>query len=260
MDNRPTILVTRPAGQAGALRDALTAQGYSAPEQPLLELHKLHSNNLDIDLRVEGLGQYQHIIFISTNAVRFGMERILQHWPKFPGGNTVYAIGARTADMLRSYGLQVCCAAGGEMTSENLLNVQQLQGISGQRVLIVKGQGGRNTLRDVLTARGANVDELACYERKCPDLDPGELAKKISTWKIDAILLSSGEGFSNMLKLLRPAETIKLYAMPLIVPSGRVARMARDAGFIAVFEAKNATDRAMLEAVQQCGSISERTK
>jgi len=260
MSSRLAVLVTRPAGQAKPLCEALVNTGYCAFEQPLLELQQRSGITPEFHRHIENLDNYQHIIFISGNAVRYGMEKMQQNWPQFPRGNTVYAIGETTAMMLRQYGLEVSCADAGQMTTESLLELDQLQRMHGQKVLIVKGVGGRNTLREALSARGAGVDELACYERKCPELAPGELAGKLSTWNINIVLLSSGEGFCNMLTLLRPAETIKLYTMPLIVPSARVAGMAREAGFSAVFEAKNATNHAMLEAVQRCSATLENNK
>jgi len=247
MSPKANILVTRPAGQAAALAGELTGKGYAVFEQPLLELHKLPGNDPINDAVLDNLTGYQHLIFISGNAARFGMEIILERG-ELPTAIRTYAIGAKTAGKLREYGLKAICPDF--MTSEGLLGVEQLLQIEGHKILIVKGKGGRNTLRDGLAQRGALVDELACYQRNCPQLAPGALAQTISSCGIDLVLLSSGEGFCNMLKLLSPQETINLYEMPMIVPSRRVARMVRDAGFTVVHEASNATDDAMLEAVQ----------
>ena len=53
-----------------------------------------------------------------------------------------------------------------------------------------------------------------------------------------------------MMTLLSPQESSKLMAVPLIVPSGRVAKMATDRGFVAVHTAENASDAAVLRAVE----------
>ncbi len=230
--------------------EALSNLGYTVHQQALLELHKLAELTPDIESCIDSLQQYQRLIFISGNAVHFGMQVILEGGQRLPQGIIVYAIGQATAKLLEDFGLTAICA-GAEMTSESLLALESLQQVKGQRILIVKGDGGRTTLRDTLGSRGAEVDELACYQRKCPQLPLGDLAAKIAQWNIDVILLTSGEGFCNMLTLLSPDETIKLYTKPLIVPSTRVAQMARNAGFTAVHEAKNATNTAMLEMLEQ---------
>ena len=69
--------------------------------------------------------------------------------------------------------------------------------------------------------------------------------------EVDVILLSSGEGLTNLLLLLSPAETSNFKSVGLIVPSERVADMARDAGFDSVVIAENASDEAMLRALQK---------
>jgi uroporphyrinogen-III synthase len=196
------------------------------------------------------LDQYQHIIFISANAVRFGMALVTDYWPQLPVGINWYGVGAATARGLEDFGIHAV-TPGANMSSEGLLDLPYLRNVEGQRVLIVKGEGGRHTLRTELLQRGALVDELACYRRGLPDLPEGELAAQIARWEIDVILLSSGEGLANLLLLLSPAETSKLKAVGLIVPSERVAMMARQAGFDRVVTAENASDVAMLRALQE---------
>lgn len=259
MRNSTSVLVTRPRGQAGPLCEALVDRGYTACEQPLLELQKLTTMAPGSVQQLEHLDEYQHIIFISGNAVRFGMEQISSSWPRLPGNIRVYAVGDSTAGLLQAYGIGAI-SPGAAMNSESLLALDQLQDIAGERVLIVKGLGGRGTLREVLLSRGAEVDELACYERKCPVLEAGELAAKIASWEIDIILISSGEALRNLLMLLSPAETIKLYHVSLIVPSERVARMAAEAGFGRVYAAQNASNEAMLEMVEHSSLMLEKNK
>ena len=113
------------------------------------------------------LDQYQHVIFISSNAVHFGMALIEDHWPQLPLGLTWYAIGGATAAKLEHFGIEAI-TPGSVMTSEGLLALSLLQNVRDQRVLIVKGQGGRDTLAQELTRRGALVEELPCYCRCLP--------------------------------------------------------------------------------------------
>lgn len=242
------VLVTRPAGQEAALCQAVAAAGFRVHSQPLLELQALpeltppqRSLLLELDL-------YQHIIFISGNAVRFGMARVEDFWPQLPVGVNWYAIGEVTANLLQDYGV-TALTPGADMTSEALLALPQLQAVQDQRVLIIKGEGGRATLRKALAGRGAIVDELACYRRRRPDLPRGQLAEKLDQWGIDVVLISSGEGLDNLQALLRPQETTNFRGINLIVPSQRVALKARELGFERVATADNASDAAMLRAL-----------
>jgi uroporphyrinogen-III synthase len=199
---------------------------------------------------VQDLDLYQHVIFISGNAVRFGMALVEDCWPQLPVELNWYAIGAATAALLEPYGVEAL-TPGSDMSSEGLLAVSELQSVRGERVLIVKGEGGRDTLGRVLTRRGALVDELDCYRREIPNLPRGSLAANLASWGIDVILLSSGEGLTNLQLLLSPAETSNVKQLCLIVPSQRVARMALDAGFDQIVTAENASDAAVLRDLQE---------
>jgi uroporphyrinogen-III synthase len=245
------VLVTRPAGEAAdTLCSALRASGFEAYSQPLMELQGLRQLSAAHRQMLLDLDRYEHVIFISGNAVEFGMAMMEDFWPQLPEGLHWYAVGDATAAKLERFGIATI-TPGSDMSSEGLLALPTLRAVRGQRVLIVKGEGGRDALRQSLTERGAKVDELACYRRSLPALPAGGLAAKISNFAIDVILFSSGEGLANFLLLLSPAETSKLKSIGVIVPSARVAQMAREAGFDHIVTADNASDVAMLHALQQ---------
>ena len=256
MGSKGNLLITRPRGQHKPLCAAVESAGFRAHCQPLLELTALSDlNNAQRRVLLE-LDSYQHIIFISGNAVRFGMAVIGQYWPQLPVSLNWYAVGEATAGLLRDFAL--CpITQGREMTSESLLDAPELQQVEGQKVLIVKGVGGRATLAQTLAARGAQVDELACYTRSRPSMAPGDLGGLIQEWDIQLILISSGEGLSNMLALLNTAETTKFDHITVVVPSERVAQQAKQAGLPHILVAENASDAAMLSALQNYRPVTE---
>lgn len=252
----PSVMVTRPAGAAAdGLCRAVEQSGFKAYSQPLLELLGLASLAPEHQQMVAALDAYQHVIFVSTNAVQFGMQEVQQTWPQLPASIHWYAIGSVTGKFLQSYDIRAI-TPGRNMSSEGLLRVESLQEVSGHRVLIVKGIGGRDTMALELRRRGANVDELACYRRGRPALEAGELANKLTQWGITVVLISSGEGLTNLRLLLSPAETSNFKHLCIIVPSSRVAQMARDSGFDTIITAKNASDAAMLSALEEWKSSS----
>lgn len=242
------VLVTRPAGQGEALCQAITARGFRARQLPLLALEPLAELPAGARARVLSLDEFRHIIFISANAVRFGMAVIENFWPQLPPGLNWYAVGDGTARALAAFGV-TAQTPGTDMSSEGLLALPALQNCSGERVLLVKGEGGREALARELAARGARVDTLACYRRVAPALASGEFAAAMARWDIGLIMISSGEGLANMLALLGPEETSKLQNVCLLVPSGRVAAAAAAAGFRHCLIADNASDNAMLRAL-----------
>lgn len=245
------VLVTRPVGGAAdGLCAAVAAAGYQVHWQPLLELSACAQLSPAQHQMLLDLAHFQHVIFISANAVRFGMALISEHWPQVPPGINWYAVGAATAERLSHFHIHAI-TPGSDMSSEGLLALPYLRNVEGQRVLIIKGEGGRDALRTELLHRGALVEELACYRRSMPDVPEGALALRIAQAEIDVILLSSGESLANLLLLLSPEETTKFKSLGLVVPSERVADMARQAGFDHVVAAANASDVAMLRALQE---------
>ncbi|MDO8861787.1 uroporphyrinogen-III synthase [Haliea sp. E1-2-M8] len=243
-----SVLVTRPAGQGDALCQGINARGFRAQQLPLLVLEPLTELPAAERSRVLALDEFRHIIFISANAVRFGMPVIENFWPQLPLGLNWYAVGDGTARALAAFGV-TAQTPGPEMTSEGLLALPGLRNCGGERVLLVKGEGGRDALARELAARGARVETLACYRRVVPALAPGEFAAALARWDIGLIMISSGEGLANMLALLSPEETSNLQNVRLVLPSARVAEAAAAAGFRHCLVAANASDNAMLRAL-----------
>jgi len=249
-NNLGNVLITRPAGQAEGLRVAAEAAGYCVYEQPLLQLEPLAELPAQQRQQLLNLDNYQHIIFVSGNAVRFGIAFIEDYWPQLPVGLNWYAVGAATAALLRSHGLDVHAPVQ-DMSSEGLLALQPLQAVSGQRVLIVRGEGGRTRLREELLERGAQVDDFPCYRRLPPEVTAETFARQLLDWQIGTMMISSGEGLDNMLALLSEQETTKFRDIALIVPSRRIAAQAQETDFGPVVIADNASDAAMLSALEQ---------
>ena len=247
---RKTVLVTRPEGQAGPLCAAVATLGYRPLHVPLLAVSPIQV--LDAGQReiISSLEQYDHCLFVSSNAARFGLERLLAERYRWPESVRCYAVGDSTADALRARGLAVI-TPGQEMTSEGLLALPLLESVSGQRVLIVKGEGGRTALRETLQARGAQVDELRCYRRSAPPNDP-QLLPRLRDERIDYLLISSGEALENLMALLAAGESeaADWHPCTLVVPSQRVAEQAQRAGWRDVALAVNASDEAMLAALR----------
>jgi uroporphyrinogen-III synthase len=244
------VLVTRPAAQAASLCELVEGAGLNAIRQPMIEISPLPELPprqlqmvLDLDL-------YQHVIFVSSNAVRLGMDWIGQYWPQLPLGLQWYAIGGATAEYLEEQGVAVLQPET-EMNSEGLLALPGLQAVDRERVLIIKGEGGRKKLADTLRERGARVDQLSVYRRNPPAVSAGALSALFRENRFAAIVFSSGEGLHNMLSLLGEGEPEHLREIPLIVPGERVAEAASDSGFKTVVIARNATDQAIMEALRQ---------
>jgi uroporphyrinogen-III synthase len=246
--NEPAVLVTRPAGQSDALCAALQAQGLRPAVCPLIEIEPFPQPSAQQRQCLLGLDEYQHLVFVSANAVRHGMQWIEDYWPQLPSDLNWYTVGEASARELASHGVTVQRPEI-EMNSEGLLELVGLQDVKDQKVLIIKGEGGRETLRDTLLQRGAWVEELTAYRRHCPELAAGVLYGIIEKHHCRLILLSSGEALHNMVSLLNEEELQQVQQLTVVVPGTRVAAIARNDGFSQVITAPSATDDDMLIAI-----------
>ncbi len=249
-DTRIPVLVTRPAGQARELGERISAAGFRPIYAPLLAIEAFAEPDTEQRQQLLDLCHFEHVIFVSRNAIRHGMAWIEDFWPQLPAGVNWYTVGSSSAAALADYGIAPLQPTS-DMTSEGLLAVPSLAAVAGQRVLIIKGEGGRRQLRDTLAERGARVEELAVYRRARPRYAPGELAAQLAAEQVEVVLVSSGEALDNMVSLLDESGPAGAGHCTLVVPGARVAAAARAAGFQQVLEAPNATDDAMLAALSE---------
>jgi uroporphyrinogen-III synthase len=239
------VLVTRPAHlQQGAL-SRLTEAGYEPVSLPLLQIEPI-----DIDAPESGwirtavlnLDLYSKVIFISRNAARIAAELIDQYWPQLPVGVEWIAIGQSTANELRHLDIEAVVNSG--IDSEALLDASQLQELAGQRILLLKGVGGRELLQQQLEARGAQVDAAELYQRTPCSYTATQLTERIAQ-PAEAVLLTSGESLQAYDALTMPKSLL------LVVPSERVAQQAHRLGYTDISTATGASDDAMLAALEQ---------
>lgn len=223
------ILVTRPAAQAGRLAELIAAQGGEPILFPLLEIGPA-VDPLPLQQAIARLDKYALAVFISPNAVDYSVPFILARRP-WPVQVQVAAIGQSTALRLASCGITEVILPCRRFDSEALLELPVFQGasVAGRKVLILRGNGGRELLTDTLLARGASVDCVACYLRSVP-ADARPLVSLLHNKRLDALTISSSEGLRNLWALLDTEGCERLCRLPLFVAHPRIAELAAELG------------------------------
>jgi uroporphyrinogen-III synthase len=241
-------VVTRPAHQAEALCERISAAGGLAVRFPVLEILDPADSQALLKV-IELLDEFDLAVFISPNAVNKAMNLIhaRRSWPQ---GLRVAAIGAKSAKELERYGLAVDLRPGRRFDSEALLDEPSLADMHGQRVVIFRGDGGREVLGDTLTARGAEVAYANAYRRGRPKTDSGTLFYHWSRGEIDVVLVTSTEGLRNLFDMVGKLGQMWLRKTPLIVGSERIAEAARELGHtLDPVVAADPSDEAMFDAL-----------
>lgn len=210
------------------MRKALEPLGAELVELPLLDILPLQPSQADKE-KLVNLDRYDLVFYVSTNAARIGLDAINQWWPQYPAHIRNFAVGPGTAAVLEQQGLRVSYPEQ-RMTSEAMLALPELQEISGNKALIVRGVGGREIIAEGLVARGATVDYAELYDRAVPKHDPAWLQQLLQHAWPDAVVISSGEALENLQHMLAPLSA-QWQQLPLAVSSPRLAGHALALGF-----------------------------
>jgi uroporphyrinogen-III synthase len=238
-----TLIVTRPAAQAGGWVDRLRTLGQQAQSLPLIEIAPL-ADAAPVRAAWQTLGERALVVFVSANAV----QQFFAHaptaptaptapiTPAWPAGVLAGSTGPGTSAALLACGVpapqlvQPAADAAG-FDSEALWARLESLAWAGRRVLVVRGEEGRDWLADTLRARGAEVDFVAAYGRRAPQPDASGLAllrQAQASPGAHLWLFSSSEAVRHLCALAPGADWSR---SPALASHPRIAQAAREAGF-----------------------------
>ena len=245
------LLITRPALPARQSCERFKAAGFEVSHLALIDISPMPNKEPARQFPTL-IPRFEHAIFISENAVLFGLEFANDNLIAYLNSEhcQVSAIGSKTATALNNFGVQVDHSPVAGFTSEHLLALPALQTaqVDQQKILIIRGEGGRETLATTLQDRGATITYANVYRRGLPN------AEQVAAFKqhrkgaeLDIIALTSVEGLSNLLQLFREPE---LGQCSLLVGSQRIADAARAMGLTTtIITADDPSDESMLRAL-----------
>ncbi len=226
------IVITRPAEQATPLADSISALGGIPVRFPVLAIQALVDLQPLHDLAAR-LDDFDLAVFVSPNAVNHALGVITAQRP-WPSRLRVAALGLSSERALARFGIRDVIAPRERFDSEALLELPDLQRMQGQRVVILRGDGGRELLGDTLQARGATLEYVTCYHRAVPQLDLEPLRALWAKASMDAFVITSSEGLRNLWQMLDPACRERLRLTAVFAPHARIVAEAHSLGLACV--------------------------
>jgi uroporphyrinogen-III synthase len=219
------IAITRPRDQAAPLAKRIEQAGGIPLLFPLLDIAPAQDQQA-LHEQISRLAEFDLAIFISPNAVQYGVAAI-HAVSGLPQKLKIATVGQGSAKALRDLGIANVIAPTERFDSEGLLVLPELQDVAGWRVLIFRGDSGRELLGDTLKVRGATVEYAACYRRSKPQQDIAALLDA----KPDALTVTSSEALDHLWQMLDVTRRDSACGLPLFVPHERIADLAQRQGW-----------------------------
>lgn len=256
------ILNTRPVQQAGSLSQQIRDHGGRVLEFPVIEIAAL-PDNPQRQQRIQQLDHYDMVIFVSANAVHYGLAALAGQHPLLSQRQLACVGQATTRALQKALGEVEILTPASEFNSEGLLAEPALQQVHDKKILIVRGKEGREHLATSLRTRGATVDYLEVYERRLPDTAilaklRTEVEQNLQNNALAAIVITSGEGLQNLQQLIDSRLHPQLHNTQLVVINTRLATLASEMGFQKpAWVTTQADDAAIIKVMQDHQLLAE---
>ena len=248
---KQSIMITRPAHQAKGLTQGIQSQGGDVFLFPTLDIQPSEPSPQN-DKLIAHINQFNMIIFISPNAVEHGINKITAT-SNLSESVLLATIGQGSAKALEAkLGKPADIVPKKNFNSEGLLLTNEMQNVEGKHILIIRGNGGREHLKQELEKRGAVVEYLTAYQRIKPQQKSDKLEQYLQNNLIAAIVITSAESLKNLLEMSPGKVTKQLLHVPLLLINQRLVSIANEIGFNSkLIVADEASDESIIHSLKQ---------
>jgi uroporphyrinogen III methyltransferase/synthase len=232
--------VTRAREQASDLKRLLEEAGAQDVQFPTIEIAPPSSYE-SLDRAIDCIGDYQWLIFTSTNGVNGFFERLKHHGEdsRALAGVMIAAVGESTAEDLRRQGVEADLVPPRFQSTALLPLLEADQ--RGIRTAVIRAAEGREELIDELRRRGGEVDLAIAYETRRVTTARDELHD------IDVVTFTSASTVDNFFEGLPDSKVIERAMLASIGPT--TSEAIRRHGRTPDVESEAATVPALVAAI-----------
>ncbi len=245
-----SVLITRPVMPASRTATRLASLGATPLVFPTTIIEP-PAEVAPLNAALAKINDYYAAIFVSPSAAEMTLAPLGSIPKKLPATLHVFAPGPGTTEELNIRGVANVEMPETSFDSEGLLALPSLQmsAVKGKRIVIFRGNDGRELLREELGKRGATVDAITAYHRRAPNTPPTGLLELLRAGKVNALSAMSSDAIIHLLPLIPVAERNRLlFMLPVYASHQRIATTAREAGFRNVIETE-AGDAGLITAL-----------
>ncbi|MGK7952682.1 MAG: uroporphyrinogen-III C-methyltransferase [Xenococcaceae cyanobacterium] len=197
-----TVVITRSAGQSSNFRDLLQQKGANILEMPALEITP-PSSWADLDRAIANLASFNWLILTSANGVNYFFDRLETQGKdtRTLAGIKIAVVGKKTAATLKQKNLRSDFIPPDFIADSLVENFPEA--LSQKKILFPRVEtGGREILVKELSAKGAEVVEVAAYQSGCPEKIELNIWQALQQKQIDIITFASSKTVKNFVKLV----------------------------------------------------------
>jgi uroporphyrinogen-III synthase len=237
------VLVTRPAHQSQQLCECLLEAGFKPITFPTIDIVPLPIDHYKKHT-LENISTFDFVLFISANAV----HQVIAYKTLWPSENTRYiAIGPSTAEaMVASLAITPDFISSKPFSSEQLMTQLPSQ-LADKRILIIKGEGGRDFLANELKNKDMIVKTLDTYRRSLPT----NIAPHFKHSDIAYITITSILALKNLTLLLQDDFSTMAKRCVFVLFSERIEQYAKQIGCTHTIVSNNANNDSLVQAIKQ---------
>ena len=222
------VLVSASDQTARKLSSALEAAGAKVIRLQTTELREC-SDKTALESALARLGDYEWVIFTSSNGVRFFTACLDARQVSHDARRSlrVCAVGPATARTAEACGFTVALVPQ-EFLAEGILSALAdisggLPALSGRRILIPRAREARDLLPRELEQAGALVDVVPCYEAVPIDVSE-TVRREVLEWTLDLLVFTSSANIEYFVTALGPNDAGRLLASSPVAVIGPIAR------------------------------------
>lgn len=242
------VLITRPDERGKQLTDWLNQSGIVALHLPLFRLEG-GSQLGDLPTALTQLKEQDYVFLVSRNAVDFSHKTLTETGFCWPENLHYFTVGHSTAQYFSAQSGRTAHYPITTETSEGLLQLPQMHALENKRILILRGNRGRDFFAQQALLRGAEVRLLETYQRVPIAYNNEEQTSICKRAGIDTLVATSLEILYALVNFVPTADQDWLKNCCLITVSQRIAEVARPLGWHNIKVAPKADNQSLLNTL-----------
>ncbi len=259
-ENKPLfghrILITREYSPDYEPLEELGAEIFGFPTIKTIEPETFEG----LDNCIKQIESYHWLIFSSAKGISYFFDRFIALGRDIRDlkGIRICAVGPKTAEALRRYGLKVDLTPE-EFNSEGLLEAfsKEHRSLEGIRILLPRPDNARDLFADSVRQKGGLIDTPTAYRVIKPDRHGKRLQRFLKEGRITVATFTSAATFKNFVDIMGEEAIDFLKGLSIASIGPVTTRAIEKAGLKVHIQPKRATIKDMVEEIIQWATMGK---